>query len=62
MEQRGSCKLTLKIDNGTIVPKEILILLDCGKYCTNPREILIVLDGYKLKYVQILIKLNLLDA
>jgi hypothetical protein len=23
---------------------------------------LIVLDGYKLKYVQILIKLNLLDA
>jgi len=25
-------------------------------------EILIVLDGYKLKYVQILIKLNLLDA
>jgi hypothetical protein len=45
IEQRGSPKLTLKIDNGTIVPKEILILLDCGKYCTNPREILIVLDG-----------------
>jgi hypothetical protein len=62
MEQRGSPKLTLKIDNGTIVPNEILILLDCGKYCTNPREILIVLDGQKLKHVQILIKLNLLDA
>jgi hypothetical protein len=45
MEERGSPKLTLKIDNGTIVPKEILNLLDCGKYCTNPREILIVLDG-----------------
>jgi hypothetical protein len=35
IEQRGSPKLTLKIDNGTIVPKEILILLDCGKYCTK---------------------------
>ncbi len=43
---KGSPQLTLKIDNGTIVPNEILILLDCGKkYCTNPREILIVLDG-----------------